>query len=996
MEIVMRGAPAAVILSLACSSGMYAQEQWATIHGTVRDQLGVPTAATVQIVGPTTSQSIHADTDGSFTIRALEPGIYSITVSKRGFRDASIDQLRLVAGQVFQPQFSLSLANVEERVEVTAQPRMFDVTSHAKTTFIPQEIIQRVPKGRDFTSLVAAATPGTNAEVKSAGLQVDGASGAENRFFVNGIDTTHLQTGTSDKEAIVDFLEEVQVKSSGFSASNRVATGGAISAVTKAGSNNWHGSVGTYYDSSGFLAGNARANLRVSPSDGFTPEYVTPPEDDVRTWEPLGEIGGPLSRDRVWMYAGYALRTHSLARDVHFTEDGSDGRFDARTNEHNFYGTLTPRFAPSINSRLSTILEQNQGSKQVPTVDSSGQSVQNPALYPSRTHTNRGSELFSGTFDWLVRPRLAITATGGLFTSNAHTENAYTGYQRRFQTPNFQFSDIPADWQHAAGYTDAPSPRVTLKDDFSRTTLDVRASQSMSAFGAHMLSGGIQLERLTNLYDGGDQSPVILLYWDRTSPPLLGSEPGRGEYGYYTVSQIRAAGDVADTSWGWFVQDLWRVNSRLSVDLGVRADREEIPSYRPGLPGLRFGFGDKVAPRLGIAWDPTGAGRSRLYGGWGRFYDLTKLELPRQFFGALSHNQTFLTLDRPDWPFIECTSPPVSGSVSCPGRILGAIEFRPPLNVPDAMGHPSIVAPGVKPFRTSELTVGFEHQLGSTLALSTRYVRKRLDRAIEDVSFGASWEEIDYKIANPGEGTAKYPLGPAFPAMPLPVRSYDGVEIQALRRLSNSWSLNASYTFSHLRGNYSGLANSDDNGRNSPNIETAFDSLHSSFDQTGRPVHGPLATDRPHVLKVQATYDTRWGTGLGANVFVESGTPRERFLFAGPLGYPVYYRGRSSDGRTPTLTSIDLLVRHAFRLARSQTVELELTALNLFDSATPTSYWMSRFLDGFYAIPNDQFFAGWDPEKVAEETGILTDPAFGLANSFQERRRVRVAMRFRF
>ena len=77
---------------------------------------------------------------------------------------------------------------------------------------------------------------------------IDGASGSENRFIVDGMDTTALQTGVSNKEVLTDFLAEVQVKSSGYNAEYRAATGGVISAITKSGSNRFRGDIGAYYE----------------------------------------------------------------------------------------------------------------------------------------------------------------------------------------------------------------------------------------------------------------------------------------------------------------------------------------------------------------------------------------------------------------------------------------------------------------------------------------------------------------------------------------------------------------------------------------------------------------------------------------------------------------------------------------------------------------------------------------------------------------------------
>ncbi len=93
--------------------------------------------------------------------------------------------------------------------------------------------------------------PGANNESRSGGISVDGASAAENKFYVDGVDATNLRTGVSATTFNTDFIEEVQVKSSGHAAEFGGATGGVISVISRSGTNNFSGSVGTYFNNDG-------------------------------------------------------------------------------------------------------------------------------------------------------------------------------------------------------------------------------------------------------------------------------------------------------------------------------------------------------------------------------------------------------------------------------------------------------------------------------------------------------------------------------------------------------------------------------------------------------------------------------------------------------------------------------------------------------------------------------------------------------------------------
>ena len=125
------------------------------------------------------------------------------------------------------------MASVTEIVQVTAESPIIDVKQNSAAATFNNEVIERIPKGRDFTDLIRAA-PGTQVEQKS-GIQIDGAGGAEHRYVIDGMDTTGVRTGVSGQELPTDFVQEVQVKSSGYNAEFRATTGGVISAITKSG-----------------------------------------------------------------------------------------------------------------------------------------------------------------------------------------------------------------------------------------------------------------------------------------------------------------------------------------------------------------------------------------------------------------------------------------------------------------------------------------------------------------------------------------------------------------------------------------------------------------------------------------------------------------------------------------------------------------------------------------------------------------------------------------
>jgi hypothetical protein len=327
--------------------------------------------------------------------------------------------------------------------------------------------------------------------------------------------------------------------------------------------------------------------------------------------------------------------------------------------------------------------------------------------------------------------------------------------------------------------------------------------------------------------------------------------------------------------------------------------------------------------------------------------------------------------------------------------------------------------------RNQELSFGYEHQLNTTMAFSARYVRKNLDRAIDDVG-DLSGSNESYIIANPGEGLVdvfdissgtsvfrpQVPGG-TFPAnahlitMPKAKRLYQSVEGRLEKRLANNWMGMLSYTWSRDAGNYSGLSSSDENGRDNPNNSRDYDYPVMSFNGSGQVLDGVLDTDRTHQIKAQALYLAKWGTSFGLNQYAFSGTPITRQVPINTTSrYPVRYAGRGSDGRTPFLTQTDLFVQHGFKVGGSRVLQVEANVLNLFNQSTANSVvtTMRRtgaipFADGYYT--EAQFYAGqlnFDNliSKAVANNLMTLNPQFLMANGYQPPIAMRIGVKFLF
>jgi hypothetical protein len=986
-----------------------AQEQRATLEGVVTDSSGgVLPGAAVEARNTQRGIAVTAvsDSAGVYRFPSLPPGLYDVTVTLQGFSPGRAERVELLLGQIKTVNFTLAVGAVTETVAVTAESPLVDVKQSMRATSIRDEQVELLPKGRDFTTLVTQAT-GANFEVRSGGISIDGSSASENRFIIDGIETTDLQTGVSGQSLIADFVEEVQVKSSGYTAEYGGATGGVINVITKSGTNQYHGSGLFYLQGSAFESGRydlsefggstgaapraagGRDTLRLNPLTNAL-QYIRYPEDDSYRFEPGFSTGGPLARDKAWFYGAYQP---SLIRYERTVEQLSGGTVteDQTDRRHYFTVNQTAQLGNDLRTRVAFNNSWRRRDGLLPSLD--GTDPAGTSYAPTRTWP---VWTVSGQADWTARQDLYFGFRAGYYHSNVYDDNI-TEEPRFFFTPNgnIGLAGVPASLQRGAGFNSIPTNFKIEKDIQTRLYYQADATWYGNFGGQHTFKGGVQVDHLGNEVLSGESRNLVRIRWGLA----LGGR--RGPFGYYQVRSngvdpkkgFITEGDVSSTNVGLFIQDAWTIKERLTVNLGVRTERERVPAYAVGsdIPefGVAFDFQDKFAPRIGAAYDLTGDGRWKAYGSWGIFYDIFKLELPRGSFGGDKWLEYYYSLDTPDWTTLvsNANCPP-----ACSGTLIrGPIDFRHPSFGSDA------IDPDLSPMQLRESAVGLERQLGRVMAVSARWVRKRVERAIEDTgALDPQGNEI-YIIANPGEGLTRF----AHPGVPLPraKRDYDAVEFTFDKRYSDNWFLHAGYTWSRLVGNFTGLSQSDENGRTSPNVGRMFDYPAMMFDGRGVPIDGPLPTDRPHQFKAQAIYVLPFGTSVGLNQYISSGVPvtREIGIYP-PNNLPVQYRGRLSDGRTDVLSQTDVYLQHEFRLTGGRALQVSLNVVNLFDQSAAIGRWQTYQLsDGINLPDEDLFYSGrLDFDQLIQQQRVVQDPRFLQDSFFQTPISARIGVKFLF
>lgn len=1008
---------AAIIAILLLALPAAAQEQRGTIEGVVKDTSGaILPGVTVEAKSATGAVlSTTSDAGGVYRFPSVAPGTYQVSAALSSFSPRNVPDVVIGLGTIKKVDFTLSPAGVAETVQVTAESPLVDVRSNSRQTNIRSEQVELLPHGRDFTSLVSQA-PGANQESKLGGISIDGASAGENRYIIDGIETTNLQSGLSGKNVIADFVDEVQVKSSGYTAEFGGATGGVINVLTKSGTNTLHGSGLFNWQGSALSggtvppAGSTNANLgtgvpvlRLSLTNSDVAEYVEYKKDDENRFEPGFSLGGPLVANKAWFFGAYQPALTKTSRQVTSASSSNPNATPAdisRTQQVQYItANQTAQLGPNLRTRVSFNNSWSKTNGLLPALagtdlpDPTGANYAKTSVFPNYS--------ISGNADWTVSPKLFVGARGGYYMSDQHDSDVTE--QVRYVTTTTStdpFPEIPQALRMTTNFQNIPSNNKVVRDQQTRAYFQADGTYYGSAFGEHQVKFGMQLDHVGNDVFSGESRNLVTMRWNGTLS--TGSPAQRGQYGYYSVrsagpfspgSGFTTNGAISTTNLGFFIQDAWTVANRLTVNVGVRTERESIPPYVTGtdIPetAIEFGFGKKLAPRLGASYDLRGDGRTKLFGSWGMFYDIFKLELPRGSFGGDKWLEYYYTLDTFDWPNLVTAAacPP-----ACPGTLIrGPIDFR----------HVSLgsdfIDPDLKPMRLQEAAAGVEHQLNDRMAVSLRYVHKQVDRAVEDTgSLDAQGNEI-YLVANPGEGATALASTNPIVALPKGIRDYDSVEAAFEKRFAQSWYLRASYLWSRLYGNYSGLSQSDENGRTSPNVGRLFDYPLMMFQDGGTPALGPLATDRPHQFKTQFIYQMPFGTSIGANYYLASGLPVSRELGIYPTSnLPVQYAGRGSDGRTDVFSQTDLLVQHEFEVG-ARRLQVSFNVLNLFNQeAAVSKHSTYQKING--VVPDEVlFYTGQQTlEQLITTQNVIKDARFLLNNGFQQPIVARFGVKFLF
>ena len=952
------------------------------IEGRVVDPNGaaVP-AVTITATNQETGLAKSATTDegGIYRILFLPPGRYRVnTSSGQGFAGADFSNVVVTVGGKTPLNIELKVGGQTTMVDIAAEGQIVETTRTSVSSTINQRAIDNLPvNGRNFLDF-ATLTPGVVREpTRSGDLSVGGQKGTLNSLQVDGADNNNTffgqsfgRTGTRPPyQFSEESVQEFQVNQNGFSAEFGRAGGAIINVVTKSGTNDWHGSAFEYF----------RDESLNSNTPILTARGAKRPKSQINQFG--GTVGGPFKKDKAFFFATFdgqrstipnvvdppnfsaqpaniqallapKMGTYNIGRDQNVFMFKTDIRLNSsnlltlRFNQQNFTGNNNENGGP-----LS--VQEHSGNSVARTTTFSGSLTS--------TLSNRTINEFRFQFG---RDREPGTANSDAVEARIQTGGGFLQIGRNNFSPR-----------------ETTIKRWQFIDNISHTV------------GAHNLKFGADLnfDNIFNffpgLFTGQYTFNSYALFASNTPASYTQNFGGAGTSGGTTFPNMQ--------DYGFFAQDDWRVNARMTVNFGLRYDYQKLadptvnnPSAALAAAGLStvttVRDGNNFSPRLGLSYAIDE--KTVVRGGYGIFYGRT----PAIMLGT-AHSQngiqvTGITLTCTTTPANPCltypaifTTPPAAGAQT-PSVYMFARDYAQP--------------------HVHQARFGIERELFANMSLSATYLFYRgadLSRT-RDVNLGPA---VATTLTDPNGAPLVVWRHPAtrpiagFTRISLFESSadsrYDGFAFELKRRFARGFQFIAAYTFSKAVDNKPDqtmvVVGTDDVKGLQNNLDIGNDYARSDLDIPHRFVFSPL-----YEIGTVAR-DNAFAKAMLSNwTFSGIITLQSGFAYSALIAGDANRDGNAATDRvpgtarnaftTPSIYVVDARLTKSFKFGEKYNLSLIAEAFNLFNRSN-----IATVNTGRYGI-------------ASSAATVLTNPAistpFGFARTFLGERQMQLAVKFRF
>jgi hypothetical protein len=581
-----------------------AQGTGATLQGTVSDNQGaVLPGADVTITNADTgwTRTIVTDERGRYRAAALPPGPYALIVELNGFLKQVRSGLTLTIGQEANINVTLQLATLQETVSVTAAAPLVETTSNTLGTTITRTQLDSLPlAGRNFTSLAQMA-PGIMG-VGGGGVNAGGQLDRNNSFLVDGLSNDQVNNATTRGGFSLETVREFAVLANQFSAEYGQASGAIVTVVTRSGTNTMQGRAFMFHRDDSFDAQDAFSKAQGSGKAPFSMQRFG-------TF-----LGGPVVRDRLHYFGSY------------------EGLREGETS------VVTSPLVPVSEREFPNDRDQNlyfvKGDYRL----SASHSVS--ARYRMDHAKQFGAGI--GGLDTWERGRDTIGRNQDAGMNHTGVLSARALHEFRFQFARHYADNLPY-MPLGTPTVNRPSGNFGKASNMpqGRTEDHWQFIENFSySRGSHDFKTGVDINvvRVAAYFYNNIHGTFTF----RTDLPFNANDPAT--YPAQFTQNVGSPYTQRDTDlYAFFFQDSWRYRPNLTLNLGVRYDRETAFKKAVGVEDDKNNF----VPRLGFVWDPFSDGRTAVRGGYGWYVDQVFLNITaniqqaRQFTGVTVINPGF-------------------------------------------------------------------------------------------------------------------------------------------------------------------------------------------------------------------------------------------------------------------------------------------------------------------------------------------------------------------
>jgi hypothetical protein len=452
------------------------------------------------------------------------------------------------------------------------------------------------------------------------------------------------------------------------------------------------------------------------------------------------------------------------------------------------------------------------------------------------------------------------------------------------------------------------------------------------------------------------------------------------------VVQRYVDSDNSSTTVGGFIQDSWSIMDKVTLNVGVRYDAQLLYNDS-GKLGLVIPH--QISPRVGAIWDPTQAGKSKIYASFARYHENVPLNIAdRALTGDFQIRARRSPEAGPGGTDLACNVQAVPPDPNCSDE--GSARDRSAGNPANPNRRWRVVGAGttpvdedLKPQASDEIVVGGEFEVFADARLGASWTHRYMLNVIEDMSVD---DASTYFIGNPGSGIAT--------SFPEAERDYDAVTLYLYKTFKNLWLAQASYTASYLRGNYAGLFRPETTQLD-PNSNADFDLVVLTQNRKG-----PLPGDRTHEIKLFGAKDFELGKRmllqLGLRLNARSGEPTSVLGSEDVVGYgadEVFIIERGAGERLPWVFSVDPHVGWGFELGKDSALTLYMDVFNVFNFQAVTRVDETYTGSGVFAIDGADSVDRLGELRSSATGEAITqaelNPNFGQATQYQAPRTFR-------